>query len=270
MNPQQTEPIEDYLDELLLLAQMPPRVTRELLAEAEHHLRENAARLEQLGWDRQVAEREAVRLFGSPTAIGAAERLALRPTLGQTVAAIGQALLMLAGLGLTAIGASGLLAWVINGVAGPRFVGALPETYPASLCRNYLLIHPTAATCRQAAMLETSSDAVALRLLPGILGIVCLAAFWLCRRTNRPIGPLAAVSTVAVGVAALAFGSAATFLAGEAIDLAVQHGSGGVGWYLTGAIVAAIAAIPCAISTGRKLRRLLKSSYSYGVLRPAG
>ena len=211
-----------------------------------------------------------MRLFGSPTHIGAAERLALRPAFGRKVVATGQALLMLAGLGLTAIGVSGLLAWLINGVAGPRFVGALPQTYPAQLCRNYLLIHPTATTCRQAAILETSSDAVSLRLLPGILGIVCLAAFWLWRRTHRPTGPLAAVSAVAVGVAALAFGSAATILAGQAIDLGVQHGSGGVGWYLTGALVAALAAVPCTISTGRKLKRLIKSNYAYAVLQTAG
>lgn len=269
MNPETPEPIEDYLDELLIRGRLGPRATRQLLGEAESHLRETAAGLEQEGYSSLAAELEAVRRFGSPTAMAAAERRALRPTVGQLAIATGQSLTLLAGLGLTAIGVSGLLAWAINAVAGPRFVGAVPGTYPPQLCHYYQLSHPTAATCRQAAIWETSGDAVSLRLLPGILGLVLLAVFWLWRRADRPTGALNAVSAVAVGLAAVAFGSAAIFLTGQSIDLAVQHGSGGVGWYLTGAIVAAIAAVPCTISTVRRLRVLIEAGYSYQAVRTA-
>lgn len=39
------EPIEDYLDDLLLRLDLPPREARRLLAETEAHLRESAEAL---------------------------------------------------------------------------------------------------------------------------------------------------------------------------------------------------------------------------------
>lgn len=81
------------------------------------------------------------------------------------------------------------------------------------------------------------------------------------RRASRPTGALAAVGGVATGLAALSFAGATAFLGGQAVDLAVQHGSGGVGWYLSGAIVAAIAIVPCAVSTRRSLQPLIRVSY---------
>jgi uncharacterized membrane protein len=257
------EPIEDYLDELLSRLQVPPRQTRRLLAETEDHLRETAERLEQQGYNMVAAESEAVRQFGSPDEVAAAERRVARPSTRQTVTAIGQGLVLLAGLGLTAIGASGVLAWAINMFAGPRFVGAVPQTYSAALCRYYLFVHPAAITCPQAAAWENSQDAASLRLLAGMVGLLLLGARWLWRRTDRPAGALVAVSGLATGLAALAFAGAAAFLGGQAIDLAVQHGSGGVGWYLTGAIVAAIAIIPCVISTRRSIKPVIKVSYAF-------
>ena len=269
MSESEHEPIEDYLDELLSRLQVQPRQTRRLLSETEDHLRETAKRLQQQGYDSISAESEAVRQFGTPDEIAAAERKVTRPTVRQSVAAIGQGLVLLAGLGLTAIGVSGVLAWIINTFAGPRFVGALPETHPAGLCRYYLFVHPTATTCQQAAAWENSQDAVSLRLLAGMVGVVLLAAGWLWRRADRPTGALAAVGGLATGLATVAFAGAAVFLGAQAIDLAVQHGSGGVGWYLTGAIVAAIAVIPCAIWTRRIIKPVIKVSYAFPPLQTA-
>ena len=39
-----------------------------------------------------------------------------------------------------------------------------------------------------------------------------------------------------------------------AIDIAVQHGSGGVGWFLSGAIIATLAFIPSALVAYRGLK----------------
>lgn len=60
MNGDTTDPIEDYLDELLLQIRLPPRDTRRLMAEIEAHLLESAACLRELGRSDSEAAREAV------------------------------------------------------------------------------------------------------------------------------------------------------------------------------------------------------------------
>ncbi|NMH96534.1 HAAS signaling domain-containing protein [Pseudonocardia acidicola] len=251
------EPIDDYLDALLLRLHLPPRETRRLLTETEAHLRETAAGLQAHGMESRAAEREAVRRFGSAREIASAAGAARRPTLPTLLAQAVWACLALAGAGLLAVGLSGALAALLNAVAGPGFVGALPRSYPAATCHYYLAVHPGSGSCAQAAMWETSQDAVSLRALAGVLGLLLLAAAWLWRRALSGDPALAALRDGTVGaIAGLVFTAAAAFLIGTCVDLAVQHGSGGVGYYLTGAIVAIPAALLAGIWSYRRLRLL--------------
>ena len=54
------EPIEDYLDQLLLTLTGPPRSVRHTLAEVESHLRDSADSARRTGLDDVSAERLAV------------------------------------------------------------------------------------------------------------------------------------------------------------------------------------------------------------------
>ena len=270
MNGQQ-EPIETYLDELLVRLRLPARETRRSLAETESHLREASEGFEARGMNRQQAERIAIENFGRPSDLAEAEAAVCRPSLSKTLIAAGQAILLLLSGGLLAIGISGALAAVFNWVSGPQFVGALHETYSTAVCRHFLLAHQTARSCAQAAISENSYDAVVLRLLAGAVGAagLCAAAAW--RRFNPPGGRLQAIDAVTAGVAAAAFGLAALAMAGQSLDLLVQHGSGGVGWWLSGAVVAALACCPCAAVAYRRTRSALRMgllstgpAYSHG------
>ncbi len=251
------EPIEDYLDDLLLALRLPPRETRWLLAETEAHLREAAEAEERAGLGRSEAERAVVRRFGSPSEVAAAATAARRPSPMQTATTVVWSMLTLAGAGLAAIGLSGLLAGLANLTLGPGFVGALPQTYPAATCRYYLAVHPGATDCAQAAMWETSQDAVVLRVLAGLVGVLLLLVAWRSRRYLRSDRSGSLVRDGLVGaVAAVSFAVAAVILGGFAGDLAVQHGSGGVGFYLTGALVAGGAAVAGAVVALRTLRHV--------------
>lgn len=251
------DPIEDYLDELLLRLHLPPRDVRRLLAETEAHLRESAAGLQASGTTPQAAEREAVRRFGTAAEVAAAAGAARRPSVRSLAVHAVWAGVTLAGTGLVAVGVSGGLAALVNAVAGPGFVGALPRTYPAATCAYYLGIHPGASSCAQAATWENSQDAVSLRLLAGLLGLLLLAVGWTWRRALLDDPTTAALRDgAAAAIAALAFAAAAVGLVGVSVDLAVQHGSGGVGFYLTGGVTAAVAAALTAVWCRRRLRHL--------------
>ncbi len=251
------EPIEDYLDELLLRLHVPPRDARRLLAETEAHLREGAEVAERRGLTRDDAEREAVRRFGPAGDVAraavAARRLSPLSVIGNLV----WAGFAVGGAVLAAIGVSGALAGLANATLGQRFVGALPQTYPAATCHYYLAAHPTATTCAQAAMLENSQDAVVLRLLAGALGaLVIVAALLVHRRLPGDRATAILRDGIAAALAAVGFTVGAAALLAVAVNLAVHHGSGGVGFYLTGALASAGAAVAAGAVAYRELRHI--------------
>ena len=251
------EPIEDYLDDLLLRLNLPPREARRLLAETEAHLRESADELGRLGTSAVQAEAEAIRRFGSAREVAAAAGAARRPSAPALLGQGSWVAMALAGLGLLAVGVSGALAALFNTIAGPGFVGGLPQKYSAATCAYYLSIHPGATSCAQAAMWENSHDAVALRLLAGLAGalIVAVAAAW--RRVARGDASSLALRDGAVGaIAAMAFAIAAALLLGLSADSAIQHGSNGVGFYLTGGLAGILGTLACAFWAYRRLRHM--------------
>lgn len=255
--PEAREPIEDYLDELLGVLRLPPRATRRLLAETEDHLRQAADDLQRAGCSRVDAEREAVHRFGPPARIAAAERAARRPSPGQLLVALAWAGVALGGIGLTAVGVSGGLAVVFNVAVGRRFVGALPASYGPMPCDHFLSIHPGAPSCAVAAVLENSADAVSLRLLAGVLGILLLALAWTTRRfLTGDVSHRHVLYAAVWAAAAASFGLATFALAGMSANTAMQYGSGGVGWFLSGGIVSALGTALSGCLTWRFARRV--------------
>lgn len=212
-------PIEDYLDELLRRTRADARSTRRLLDEAADHLYTAAADLSAAGMPRAQAEAEAVRRFGAATVVG---RVASRRSLLALVVDTAAAAVQLAGWGLAAVGVSGLVAWVMNDVGGQAFVGG-----------QTLLRHG-------ASQAEVAHDAVALRVLAGLVGVVLLVLHRL-RSRERPTQVLPAGMVDVLGAAA--FAAASVLLAGASIDQAVQTGTDGVGFALSGALVALPAAV---------------------------
>jgi hypothetical protein len=226
-------PIEDYLDDLLRRTRGDARTTRRLLDEAADHLHAAAAEFEAAGMARVAAEHEAVRRFGpADPLVCASRRRSFGVLAGETV----RAAVQLGACGLVAIGLSGVLALLMNLVFGNAFVGA-----------------PTVAGTGGSTVAETASDAVALRIAAGALGALVFVAYRVVPRwRGAPFRLLPPGLVDALGAAAFAAG--AVLLTGMSIDQAV-HGPGahGVGFFLSGAVVALAGAVLFCVRATRTL-----------------
>jgi hypothetical protein len=224
-------PIEDYLDELLSRTRADARTTRRLLDEAADHLHATAAELQGGGMTRQEAEAEAVRRFGPVSPI-------VRATFRRSFLALAfetlRAALFLVGCGLVAVGISGLVALVMNRWAGPSFVGG-----------------QTVFGGPAASVTETADDAVVLRVLAGLIGLLLLLGYLVWRRHATPPRVLPPAVVDALGAAAFAAGTAGLAIA--SVDQAVQTGTPGVGFPLSGALVALPATVYFCIRAAREL-----------------
>ncbi|HET7172765.1 MAG TPA: permease prefix domain 1-containing protein [Nocardioidaceae bacterium] len=223
--------IDDYLDELLRRTHADARTTRRLIDEASDHLEATAAQLEEDGMPRRQAELEAVRRFGP---VGPIVRATFRRSLGALVLDTLRAGLFLAGCGLVAVGLSGLVALVMNLWAGQSFVGG--ET----------LFPGPGAPVR-----EVAADAVVLRVIAGLAGLVMLLAYLGWRRYTTSVSRLPDGLVDALGAAAFAAGTAALAIASA--DQAAQTGTPGVGFPLSGAVVALPATVYFCVRAVRAL-----------------
>ncbi len=255
-----SELIEEYLDLLYAELRMLPREARRILAEAEDHLREGMAEGLAAGLSEREAAEHAISGFGSVSAVVRAH--SRRAELFPGAAVLGElavALWRLLSAGLLAVGASGLIAALMNHTLGREYVGGQPGSagLSAADCRYYLGIWPAAHNCGQAFMLEISSDAVSLRVAAGFAGLLMVAAYLLARRwspllarrwppRNLPDGFLAIVGTTL-------FGTAAAGLGWLAVAGPVRGGVGGPGSYLSGAIAALAVAVIFALPLRRTL-----------------
>jgi hypothetical protein len=232
-------PIEDYLDELLRRTRSDARTTRRLLEEAGDHLHATTTELVNDGMSRQAAETEAVRRFGPvATIVHAESRRSLLTLVVETV----RGALFLAGCGLVAVGISGLVALVMNVWAGRSFVGGVTVF---------------SGQGPGPSVQEVADDAVALRVIAGLVGVVLLLGYLAWRRhiSSPPLLPPGLVD--ALGAAA--FAAATAGLAIASADQATQTGTPGVGFPLSGALVALPAAVYFCV---RATRALLPSASS--------
>jgi len=253
--------IEEYLSDLRARLELAPEEAGLVVAEAEDHLRETAASGLAIGMTEHAAQLAAISAFGSVTAVVRAH--ASRPAgfiRGRTPAAVLGDLILaawkLAGAGLIAVGISGLVVALMNVTLGRAFTGRAPAgvSFQKADCAHWMALWPAARTCAAAQLLEASSDAVVLRAAAGLAGAALLAAYGIVRyaQRRRGRGPVVVLAGYFPLLAAGVFGAGALGLAlAQLTGFAITQGPGA---YLSGAIVAAAAAI----WYGRKARAAIQ------------
>lgn len=243
-----SEPIEDYLDSLYPRLPRNPSRARRVLAETEAHLRDAADAAVAAGAERADAERAAVARFGTPTTV------APPPGARTVTAALGGLGMRLLSIGLLAVGASGLLALGMNAILGRSFVGGIATRASAATCRHVLAVQPSAHSCARALTLENADDAVSLRILAGLIGMLLLAAGLGWRHYRGRAAAMLVPPLASSAVGAAVFGSAAAVLIGESVSLASAGGRSGVGYYLSGGLAALAVAVGYGAGLLRELR----------------
>jgi HAAS domain-containing protein len=245
------DPIGEYLAQLR--AKLRTADTDAILAEAEDHLRESAAAGLAVGMSEREAQEAAISSFGTVRAVVRAHHIRK----GRVATDLIMTAWKLAWTGMFAVAASGVVALAMNALLGRSFVGAAPAgtRFAAAQCQHWMLNWPGAHTCAQAAMLESSSDAVSLRVLGGgVAGLVLLAGYLVARQVYRrravpvlPRGffPLAAIAVFGFGAATLGVAT----VAGD--PFGVQSGPG---FCLSGSLAALAVAAGYAIRARRLAR----------------
>jgi hypothetical protein len=240
-------PIEQYLDELVsALSTRRPRQLRQLLAETEAHLRDDAHAAMAGGVPAQDAEALAVSRFGPARDIAAADDARLATPLPVVARHVATSALGLGGLAGLAVGVSGVLAALIRAVAGTR---ALVDVAPsrvlsASDCARWLAAYPGAGSCRNAAVSDWAAETVAYRLAAGLLGVLCLLVYLGLRRRAFGAGqwtglPVAVTNAIAV----TAFGAAGVWTLCLGVDAIARSAGHGSGQWLSASPVALAAAV---------------------------
>jgi hypothetical protein len=237
-----SDPVEDYLDQLVLELRGRAPDVRRVLREVEGHLEDAAAELETAGESREQARADAVARMGSPRAV--ARGFATVPTMA-LVRQLVVTLVFLAGVGLVAVGASGALAAGMGAAFGKDFVAGDPSgvTYTKARCDYFLEYYPHEGTCAKAAVAHHYDEVVMYRVGAGVLGLLALGVAWFLRRRWKGDDLLLPDGFVPI-VAVSLFGAAAAFLLLDSFGLAVIGGeTAGVGQWLSAGVVAAVMAV---------------------------
>jgi HAAS len=257
--------IEGYLDQLLGHLRGSAQDVRRILSETEEHLRDATAELVAAGASEEEAQRRAVERFGHPRTVARRFSAGLAPIPPAAVAAeLARAAVLLGGVGLVAIGASGALAELLGRLFGPAFVaGDLPGvTYTAQRCAEFREYFPDAGSCAQAAALHHWGEVVEYRVAVGVVGAFVLGAFLWRRRPDRQdprylgVLPHGFSATVATSL----YGVAAAVLALLSLDSFLVAGGDGTGQWLSAAIVAAAMAAVYGVSLYRTVLTRARAS----------
>jgi hypothetical protein len=239
-----SDPVEDYLDQLLTSLSGSPRQVRHTLAEVEAHLQDAVAEGMADGLPEPEAQAWAVARMGPVSSIAGRGALLARPAwalarrLALTAALVGSG-------GLIAIGGAGLIARLMISVRGDGFITAPwpAGTYSPADCARWLAGVPGAHSCTGAMLADHAGDFLLQATAAGVLGLLGLGLYLVLRRrwrdratlTALPAGTAQLTGAVLAALAALAFFS-------QVFDIeTVQHGVG-AGEPLSLAIAAAAAA----------------------------
>jgi hypothetical protein len=240
------------------------------VAEAEDHLREDAACGLAAGMTEREAQEAAISAFGSVGAVVRAHASRAASFIGgrALAAVLGDLVLAgwrLAGTGLAAVGVSGLVVWLMNIVLGRAFTGQAPSgiSFHKADCAHWLALWPSAHTCAGAQLLEASSDAVVLRAGAGLIGVALLVVYgtvrYLQRRHRR--GPVVVLAGHFPLLAACVFGAGALgLILAQLTSFAVTQGPG---IYLSGALVAAAGAVWYGLKARPAIRHLMRGRAPY-------
>lgn len=199
--------IDGYLDELAARLRVGPARARRLLAEAEEHLRDTAAREVAAGAAEPDAERRAIERFGTTRQVAAAANGPVLTRLGPL--ALGAAHLGV--VGSLAVLAGTLLSRLVAAVTSTASTFGFPHDYVASASQvaHWLAVQPAAGGDWQAAAAsENAADTLVLRGgFAALCLVVSLVALRLLRRWTR-----SPADGVVPAIGMTAFGGAAAFL----------------------------------------------------------
>jgi hypothetical protein len=185
-------PVEEYLDRLLVTLSGSPRQVRHTLAEIEAHLRDAVAEEIAAGLPEAQAEAVAVQRIGPVHEVSGAA-VFTRPTAALTRRLVLDGALV-GGIGLVAVGISGLIAWLLVAVTGDRFLTAPwgPGTYTAADCARWMAGDPGHG-CVAAMLDDHVGDILLQRTAAGVLGVLALAGYLVLRRRWRDRGTMTAL-----------------------------------------------------------------------------
>ena len=238
------EPVEDYLDRLLLTLSGPPRHVRHTLAEVEAHLHDAVAEEMAAGKSQADAETAAIGRMGATHAVTGRTAQFARPTaaLLRRAALAGS---LVGGVALVAYAVSGAISWVLAVTRSVTFVTAPfpPGSYTQADCARWLAGDPSARSCVTAMTADHVGDIVLQGFAAGCLGLLALVAFWIMRRrwqdrgtlTALPVGSAEAAGTILALVVMVAG-------LGMAVNIELVHRGQGAGQPLSIAVAAFCAA----------------------------
>jgi hypothetical protein len=251
------EPVEDYLDQLLLTLSGPPRQVRRTLAEVEAHLHDAVAEGVASGLTQQAAEAAAVTRIGPVRTVTGRAALISRPAaLFRRLTLSGS---QIGAVALIAFCVSGVISWILATVRGAAFVTApFPAgSYTQADCARWLAGDRGSYSCPQAMTYDHVGDIVLSGFAAGVAGLLVLAAFWWLRRRWRDratLTVLPAGSTEAAG-AVLAL-LVMVFTLGTAIDIELVQRGVGAGQPFS----LAAAALGATIFFALRLRRVARAA----------
>ncbi|HEV3290176.1 MAG TPA: permease prefix domain 1-containing protein [Streptosporangiaceae bacterium] len=191
---QASEPVQDYLDKLLLTLTGSPRHIRYTLAEVEAHLQDAVAEGLAAGLPDAEAQAAAVRRFGPPSAVTGHTAQFAQPT----AALLRRAVLagsLIGGVGLVAIGVAGAISWALASLAGGSFVTAPfpPGSYTQADCARWLAGDPGTRSCVTAMTADHIGDIVLWSCAAGVLGLLALLVSGVLQLRWRDHGTLTAL-----------------------------------------------------------------------------
>jgi len=227
--PANSEPVEEYLDRLLLTLSGPPRQVRRTLAEVEAHLHDAVAEEMAAGKSQAEAEHTAVARIGALSQVTGHPLQFGRPAaaLMRRTALAGS---LIGGIALVSVGISGAIGWGLAALRGGTFlVAPFPQgSYTSSDCARWLAGDPSTHSCIAAMTADHVGEIILNSFAAGVLGVLALSAYvWMRRRwqdrgtlTALPIGSAEAVGAILALIVAVG-------TAGRGINMElVQHGQG--------------------------------------------
>ena len=248
-----SEPVEEYLDALLLTLPGTARDVRHTLAEVEAHLHDIVAEGIAAGLTQQSAEAAAVARVGPTHAITGRAAQFSRPTaaLLRRSALAGS---VVGGVALIAYAISAAISWALAAIRGGTFVIAPfpPGSYTHADCVRWLAGDPAARTCLAAMTSDHVGDIVLQGLAAGFLGAVGVLTYRVLQHRWQDRGTLTALPVGTAEAAGVILALLVT-IAGLARWLNHENGQGGQGAGQPLSI--AIAAICAAVFFGIRLYR---------------
>jgi hypothetical protein len=247
------EPVEEYLDKLLLTLSGSPRQVRRTLAEVEAHLHDAVAEEVAGGKAQPDAEAAAVARIGGVHVVTGHTGQFSRPA-AALLRRAGLAGSLIGGVALVAFGISGAIAWAMAAWRGGTFLTAPfpPGSYTSADCARWLAGDPATHSCIKAMTYDHVGEILITSFAGGVLGLLTLAAHsWMRRRwqdrgtlTALPVGSAEAVGAILAVLVALG-------TLGNGVDLELVQRGQGAGQMFSLGIAAAAAAAYFAVRLSR-------------------